>query len=116
MHWPVKPASAPAPLSPTGQLLAPRPTLLAPPLRWGEQCRHNAQCRDPGLQQVRLSGDALELGFVDSAAYIAALHSASIEFPPTIFPSGSVPGRERQEALGMTNRRTLLAEMNLGTR
>ncbi len=76
-------------------------------------CRHNVVCADPGVQQVRLVAGGLELGFVDSAPYIAAL--AGGPWPPTRFPSGEVEGAERQRELGMTDRAALLAEMRSGT-
>ena len=66
----------------------------------------------------------LELGHVDSAAYIRCLEAAAggrasdaaVVFPPTVFPSGEVvAGDERQAALGMTDAAEMLAEMRRGT-
>jgi len=69
----------------------------------------------------------LELGHVDSAAYIACLQprpggmftassANTSSFPPTVFPSGFiVAGNERQASLGMTDRAALLREMRDGT-
>ncbi len=65
--------------------------------------------------QVRRVGDRLEMGFIDSAAYISCLGRASAPFPPTVFPSGSVSGADRQAELGMTDKRALLAETRQGT-
>ena len=54
--------------------------------QWGAECRHDRDCADPGIQQVRRVATAvpiagggqrmverLEIGHVDSAAYIACL-------------------------------------------
>jgi len=65
--------------------------------------------------QVRLAGRSLELGYIDSAAYMACL-SGSRPWPPTVFPGGEADGAERQTALGMTDKAALLDEMRKGTR
>merc|ERR1719482_1110481 len=42
---------------------------------WGT-CANELRCRDPGLQQVRLRGDELEIGFVDAEEYVRWLRGA----------------------------------------
>jgi hypothetical protein len=106
--------------------------------QWGVACRHDNDCRDPGIQQVRRVAvcqpcgpggggegrtrtvERLEIGLVDSAAYMACLQRGASpdvrDFPPTVFPDGSqVSGAARQAALGMTDRAAMLQEMRRGT-
>eukprot|EP00928_Gymnodinium_smaydae_P025441 TRINITY_DN20259_c0_g1_i1.p1 TRINITY_DN20259_c0_g1~~TRINITY_DN20259_c0_g1_i1.p1 ORF type:complete len:743 (+),score=40.56 TRINITY_DN20259_c0_g1_i1:32-2260(+) len=85
-----------------------------PDLKQG--CHHGSRsCKDPGIQQVRKVGNALEVGFVDAAAYMSWLQGRSQSPPPTVFSTGSASGQDRQEALGMTDRRALLEETKKGT-
>eukprot|EP00928_Gymnodinium_smaydae_P028291 TRINITY_DN21605_c0_g4_i1.p1 TRINITY_DN21605_c0_g4~~TRINITY_DN21605_c0_g4_i1.p1 ORF type:complete len:697 (-),score=69.87 TRINITY_DN21605_c0_g4_i1:93-2183(-) len=84
---------------------------------WGSGCNHSSQtCADPGVQQVRCLGDALQVGHVDSNAYIRWLRGEERDPPPTVFADGSTEsGNDRQQRLEMTDRAALCAEMNRGT-
>merc|ERR1712217_536769 len=83
---------------------------------WGIGCNHGSMdCKDPGVQQVRIRNDELEIGLVDGPRYLRWLKGEVSEPPPTKFPSGQEKGTERQERLGLTNKTELLAESKKGT-
>lgn len=84
-------------------------------------CAHgDPNCKDPGIQQVRINdaGDSLEVGYVNAEAYLrwADDRSNSLVPPPTRFRSGyQEPGQNRQDRLGLTNKAKLRAEIAEGT-
>lgn len=82
---------------------------------WGRECDHGQRCTDPGIQQVRREGNSLKVGYIDTTSYMDWLNGRSSDPPPTVFECGSVPGRQRQEELGLTDRRALLEESRRGT-
>merc|ERR1712087_518640 len=80
---------------------------------WGTECGHGASgCADPGIQQLRKSGDHLEIGFVNGQEYLDWLCGRCANPPPTIFSSEPciVNGSERQRYLGMEDKAELLKE------
>mmetsp|Transcript_104665 Transcript_104665/g.239957 ORF Transcript_104665/g.239957 Transcript_104665/m.239957 type:complete len:692 (+) Transcript_104665:32-2107(+) len=85
---------------------------------WGNQtgnCNHYQECRDPGIQQVRLTDTALVMGFVDGELYQDWLNGRVGAPPPTCFDDGSYEtGPDRQRVLGMEDRAALLAESRQG--
>eukprot|EP00927_Polykrikos_kofoidii_P046488 TRINITY_DN40718_c0_g1_i1.p1 TRINITY_DN40718_c0_g1~~TRINITY_DN40718_c0_g1_i1.p1 ORF type:complete len:711 (-),score=118.83 TRINITY_DN40718_c0_g1_i1:160-2292(-) len=87
---------------------------------WQKECGHAKQCKDPGIQQVRKvqghdSLETLEIGFVDSAKYIAWMEGKRSACPPTVFRGFEVRGDTRQGQLGMSDRQELLRVMREGT-
>lgn len=84
--------------------------------KWGEGCSHQSlDCQDPGVQQVRITRDGLELGHVDGQEYIQWLQNKVPVPPPTVYPSGREEGMDRQTRMGLTNQNELWQESLKGT-
>jgi len=86
--------------------------------KWGSECDHgNRSCADPGIQQIRRIEDRLDIGYVDGPAYLSWLKGEQSQPPPTMFSNEpcTVQGASRQRALGMENKKELLAESRKGT-
>ena len=80
-------------------------------------CNHHKQCVDPGIQQVRRQGEALEIGMVNHVEYLAWLDGTRPLPPSTLFETAprTEDGMERQTRLKMLDRIALLAESRKGT-
>jgi len=84
---------------------------------WGPGCHHlSIDCRDPGIQQVRLQDGQMQIGFVDSVEHLRWINGEAPVSPPTLYPDGThEDGMERQTRLGLTNKTLLRSTTLAGT-